>query len=80
MGHGPGPGPAGAFTSRPDDIERTLDSLYRRHVKVEELESRVHALATVLEMSPPIGRKPTDYLGWMEQYSPRAMELLQKKK
>jgi hypothetical protein len=58
-------------------IEMRLDSMYQRRLRAGELATRASAIASVLDVRPPTGRKQNDYLAWLDQYSPRALELFQ---
>jgi hypothetical protein len=57
-------------------IERALDSLFRRRLSVLGLAGRVRILAGRLQLPLPTGRKPTDYLSWLDEHSEAAMALL----
>jgi hypothetical protein len=52
-----------------------LDSVYQQHFRAEELTTRVSAIAGVFDVRPPTGRKRSDYLVWLDQYSPRVLEV-----
>jgi hypothetical protein len=59
------------------EIEMRLHSMYQQRLRAGELATRVSAIAGVLDVRPPTGRKRSDYLARLDQYSPRALEVLQ---
>jgi hypothetical protein len=59
------------------EIEMSLDSMYQQRLRAEELATRVSAIADVLDLRPPTGRKRSDYPASLDQYSPRALGVLQ---
>jgi hypothetical protein len=50
--------------------------MYQRCLRAGELATRVSAIAGVLDVRTPTGRKRSNYLAWLNQYSTRALEVL----
>jgi hypothetical protein len=58
------------------DTAVVLDSTYDRCLNVRELETHVQHVAQELKVARPSGRTREDYLGWLDQHSPRALEVI----
>jgi hypothetical protein len=57
-------------------VEIALNSIVGCYVGVRELRLRIPVLAHGLDTPPPTGTCWLDYLEWLDQHSPDALDLL----
>jgi hypothetical protein len=57
-------------------VEIVLNSLLECYIGVREVRFRIPVLAHGLDTPPPTGTCRLDYLEWLDQHSPDALDML----
>jgi hypothetical protein len=57
-------------------VEIALNSIFGCYIDVRELRFRIPILAHGLDTPPPTGTCELDYIEWLDQHSPDALDLL----